>query len=93
MQKCSINYIDNIAPLDILSWDACRKSEKVFKKLFDNIAPLDMSAKQNREGIWRKLKVFKKLFDNIAPLDMSLYGFGGDVKRCFSPIKNSIFSL
>lgn len=43
MQKCSINYIDNIAPLDILSWDACRKSEKVFKKLFDNIAPLDMS--------------------------------------------------
>ena len=65
MQKCSINYIDNIAPLDILSWDACRKSEKVFKKLFDN----------------------------IAPLDMSLYGFGGDVKRCFSPIKNSIFSL
>lgn len=43
MQKCSINYIDNIAPLDVLSWDAWRKSEKVFKKLFDNIAPLDMS--------------------------------------------------
>lgn len=43
MQKCSINYIDNIAPLDMLSWDAWRKSEEVFKKLFDNIAPLDMS--------------------------------------------------
>ena len=60
MQKCSINYIDNIAPLDILSWDACRKSEKVFKKLFDNIAPLDMSAKQNREGDMLKAKSVQK---------------------------------
>ena len=83
MQKCSINYIDNIAPLDILSWDACRKSEKVFKKLFDNIAPLDMSESRTERGIWRKLKVFKKLFDNIAPLDMSLYGFGGMLRGVF----------
>ncbi len=60
MQKCSINYIDNIAPLDILSWDACRKSEKVFKKLFDNIAPLDMSVKQNREGDMAKAKSVQK---------------------------------
>ena len=60
MQKCSINYIDNIAPLDILSWDACRKSEKVFKKLFDNIAPLDMSVKQNREGNMAKAKSVQK---------------------------------
>ena len=60
MQKCSINYIDNIAPLDILSWDACRKSEKVFKKIFDNIAPLDMSVKQNREGDMAKAKSVQK---------------------------------
>ena len=60
MQKCSINYIDNIATLDILSWDACRKSEKVFKKLFDNIAPLDMSVKQNREGDMAKAKSVQK---------------------------------
>ena len=60
MQKCSINNIDNIAPLDILSWDACRKSEKVFKKLFDNIAPLDMSVKQNREGDMAKAKSVQK---------------------------------
>ena len=62
MQKCSINYIDNIAPLDILSWDACRKSEKVFKKLFDNIAPLDMSAEPGDEGgMWRIKSVQKTL--------------------------------
>ena len=60
MQKCLINYIDNIAPLDMISWDACRKSEKVFKKLFDNIAPLDMSAKQNREGDMVKARSVQK---------------------------------
>jgi len=44
----------------MISWDACRKSEKVFKKLFDNIAPLDMSAKQNREGDMLKAKSVQK---------------------------------
>ena len=60
MQKCSINYIDNIAPLDVLSWDAWRKSEKVFKKLFDNIAPLDMSADPGEKWVMGSIKSVQK---------------------------------